>query len=202
MLLILIFLQPVGSCDRSNVARRPIPAAILSFSRMEIPDVRADVLTVAEELRCASRFGDDDEVRRILEQAQAGGYLKPIISAPDSQTGNRSLHFSGANGHQCIMRRLIDAGSDLNATNHAGSTALHYCAVGGQEECAAMLLQAGADPFIENQSGCTALDDAHKSQRSGDVASVLVNWANKLAKSVDDPDLGGDDAEAVNHGNK
>jgi ankyrin repeat protein len=172
-----------------------IPAENSSFNRMQNPDETADVSTVAEDLRRASRFGEDDEVCKLLEQAKAEGNLKPIISAPDSETGNRSLHFSGANGHQSIMRRLIDAGSDLDATNHVGSTALHYCAVGGQDKCAAMLLQAGADPFIENHSGCTALDEAHKFQRSGDVAGVLMDWANKIAKSVDEPDLGVDNAE-------
>ncbi|MCB1169787.1 MAG: ankyrin repeat domain-containing protein [Leptospiraceae bacterium] len=45
-----------------------------------------------------------------------------------------------------MLRLLIEAGADVNATNSIGETALTYAANGGRIECVRILLKAGADP--------------------------------------------------------
>jgi hypothetical protein len=180
-----------NTCEREHT---------LSFQGMGSSDTVSMAAGRAEELRRASSFGEEVDVHAILAVGRAQHLLKAIVSSPDSESGNRPLHLCGANGHEAIMRKLIDAGAELDAVNLAGSTALHYCAMNGQDECATALLRAGADPFTENRAGCTALDEAHKSNRGSKTADVLLTWVDNLAKSAEDPNLestGSDEGDKI-----
>ena len=75
------------------------------------------------------------------------------------------LRDAAARGDVEAIRRLIDAGADVNAKNHGGNAALHYAAWAGSAEAVAALLSASADRAATNLYGATALDIAVRDQR-------------------------------------
>ncbi|KAL8789438.1 MAG: hypothetical protein Q9213_001195 [Squamulea squamosa] len=57
-----------------------------------------------------------------------------------------------------VIRALVKAGADINATNRTGETALHAAAVNGNTTIVKVLLASGADIYAQNRSGLTPLD--------------------------------------------
>lgn len=55
------------------------------------------------------------------------------------------------------VRRLLQAGADVNAAQADGATALHWAAYHGDAGLAKLLLQAGANPAAANREGSTPL---------------------------------------------
>ena len=68
-----------------------------------------------------------------------------------------------------IVRRLLEAGTDVNAHNEPqiGDTVLHRAAENGTLEMVQLLLQAGANPIIKGWMWLTPLDNA-KGRKRGD----------------------------------
>lgn len=56
-----------------------------------------------------------------------------------------------------IIRTLIQAGADINATNNAGETALHQASISGSKAIVKVLLGYGADIHARDQRGLTPL---------------------------------------------
>jgi ankyrin repeat protein len=55
------------------------------------------------------------------------------------------------------VRRLLEAGADVNLAQADGSTALHWAAYHRDTDLARLLLEAGADPSAANREGSTPL---------------------------------------------
>ena len=60
------------------------------------------------------------------------------------------------------MKKLIQAGGDVNEQNGIGWTPLHYASLRGHAEAITALLAAGADKTIKDASGGTPHDYAWK----------------------------------------
>ncbi|KAI4265191.1 MAG: hypothetical protein L6R38_009595 [Xanthoria sp. 2 TBL-2021] len=56
-----------------------------------------------------------------------------------------------------IIRTLIQAGADINATNKTGETALHEASISGSKAIVKVLLGYGADIYARDQRGLTPL---------------------------------------------
>jgi ankyrin repeat protein len=68
-----------------------------------------------------------------------------------------------------MLKLLIDAGAELNATDNEGRTALMYA---GDIERVRVLLNAGIDLTLKSKDGKTALTLAIEN-RQDDIAKVL-----------------------------
>ncbi|XP_065527940.1 ankyrin repeat domain-containing protein 22 isoform X5 [Lathamus discolor] len=63
-----------------------------------------------------------------------------------------------------LIKMLLRAGADVNATDFSGSTALHYACKMNNQAVIPLLLQAHADTSLKNQDGETPLDIARRLQ--------------------------------------
>jgi ankyrin repeat protein len=78
------------------------------------------------------------------------------VNIPDPVNGNCPIHIAAQNGHNDLVKLLINKKADLNTKNSKGNTAMHM-AVGYDYYIAAKyLLDAGADPEILNDLGFAA----------------------------------------------
>jgi ankyrin repeat protein len=80
------------------------------------------------------------------------------IDARDGWYGQTALMAAAAGDHADVVRLLIDAGADVDATDWAGDTALHGAALRGATEAIEALVALGANLEARNAAGQTPLE--------------------------------------------
>ena len=55
------------------------------------------------------------------------------------------LHIAASSGKTELIKKLIDAGVDLNEKDGEGWPAIHYAIVNGHFECASLLIEYGVE---------------------------------------------------------
>ncbi|MCW1713746.1 MULTISPECIES: ankyrin repeat domain-containing protein [Synergistaceae] len=89
--------------------------------------------------------------------------------------GNTPLHLAAANDKNgAVVRRLINAGSDVNAKMNDGSTPLHYASQNGHYDNFITLVNAGADVKVKTNEGSTLLHSASQNGHT-DIVTALIN---------------------------
>lgn len=84
--------------------------------------------------------------------------------------GQTALQVAAANGHDAIVKRLLEKGDNPNLISHGiECTALHAAARRNQKHIVELLISYQADVAIQNDIGGTALDYANKPE----IASIL-----------------------------
>ena len=81
-------------------------------------------------------------------------------------------------GDTIEVKRLLEAGADVNAKNEFGSTPLHWACVYGRLEIARLLLEHGANVNASQQRGGTPLDLACLYQETSIVRLFLEAGAD------------------------
>ena len=112
-------------------------------------------------------------------------YVKRLIDAGAEVNffGWPPLSYAAYNGHLDIVDYLLKRGAEVNATTENGSSALFFAARFGHLEVIKLLLANKADPTIVNENGETAIDWAMKS-RNTDIADLLRAAGGRSGKSV------------------
>lgn len=136
-------------------------------------------------LHIASSMGNPDAVGLLLGAITASGSCH-LIDAPNSNGGQRPLHYAASKGHLDVIRILLDAGADIFQANKYHQTALHRAASQGRVGVIRCLIdhaarmtskgkQAKSQLFLDLQDieGNTAL---HMANEDGwnDVVDVLL----------------------------
>jgi uncharacterized protein len=157
---------------------------------------------MSAELLSAAQTGDTEAVRRLLaaaanpDWADESGITALMVAAQQGHSetatalinAGANVHAVDANGwsalfkaaynHELdtgfapIVKALIEAGANPNATIHFGITPLMLAAGGGEGMVCEVLLAAGADPKAVNEAGRTALQMA-KERHWVDVINLL-----------------------------
>lgn len=87
-----------------------------------------------------------------------------------------ALHGAASNGHEAVVRLLLEKGSVVEAKGKGGGTALHEAASNRHETVVRLLLEKGANIEAKDNDGKTAL---HWAARNGHEAVVRVLLEHK-----------------------
>jgi ankyrin repeat protein len=141
-------------------------------------------------VKFAISIGRNDIVELLSRHMTAGKGVNESVFKPVSKEehGKRLLHdkfaiFKAVNRNDIpLVRRLIDAGIDVDMKNESESTALMWAAEFNEDYIAMMLLGAGADPNLRNKQGETALSIAKKKNSSGKYNNATGRVIGHLIK--------------------
>jgi hypothetical protein len=101
-----------------------------------------------------------------------------LIDDKDPQNGNSCIHIAAQNGHQSLVKGLIEKGCDINAKNNSNNTALHMASEYGYFWSAKLLMDAGADKTIKNNNGCSAHSGIEKDSAGVQTVDALKDAQN------------------------
>lgn len=101
-------------------------------------------------LGLAAFFGREDVASQLLAQGA------DVNAVSQNAMGVQPLHSAVAGNHARLAEALIEAGANVNATQHGGFTPLMGAAQNGNAELVAFLLERGADATARTEDGRSA----------------------------------------------
>lgn len=104
------------------------------------------------QLHMASRSGDKDKVRSILDSG-----VKADQTLENSYT---ALAYAAGAGNIDVMQLLLDRGANVNKRARFGKTPLNYAVGGGSQEACELLITSGASLNQVNWNGGNLLHEA------------------------------------------
>ncbi|ERF71929.1 hypothetical protein EPUS_06488 [Endocarpon pusillum Z07020] len=104
-----------------------------------------------ETLVLLARRGFENGVKKVLEH--------PLLNldSTDSLYGQSPLSHAAENGHEGIVRLLLQKGANPNSTDLAGRSPLSWAALNGREAVVQLLLDKGANADLSDNEGWNAL---------------------------------------------
>jgi ankyrin repeat protein len=99
-----------------------------------------------------------------------------------------ALSVAAVERQAAIMKRLIQAGANINATNQQGMTALMVSAIAADERGMATLLSAGAKVGLKDEGGNTALQIAEHQSETKELLGRLIENPDMARKMAAEPD--------------
>lgn len=136
------------------------------------------------DLFSAVAIGDEALIARLLER-------NPTSANARGPDGYPALHFAVGMNYQNIVKRLLDAGGDVdirNKSDYQGAedeTALHAAAFWERHDIAQVLIDAGADVNALDERKRTPLYDATMRANLKIIRLLLEHGANMDARDAD-----------------
>ena len=111
--------------------------------------------------------------------------LLAILAAAAAQTASATVATAARDADVAAVRKLIAAGSDVNAPEADGTSALLWAAYQSSPEIVSLLLKAGADPNAPNRFGVSPLLQASRYGDAETIALLLEGGAEIAAATRD-----------------
>lgn len=163
---------------RDRRARTPLVVAVSALvdkSVKKIEDIKKDERDSTEEME-VDHEKDEENEKPEAEAEHSDGEEKATLGAVEREKPNDEDLMR-------VIRYLIAAGCDLNASDSEGMTALHIAAQHGDAAVCGALLSAGAEVDARDQGGWTPLVWAVENDHADVVRLLLREGAD--AMSVD-----------------
>jgi Ankyrin repeats (3 copies)/NACHT domain len=141
-------------------------------------DLTRTLNTVPGPLYYASLVGLPEMVRLLIDDPCAD------VNTQGGRCGN-ALKSSSTNGHENIVKLLLEAGADVNAQDEEYSTALQSASANGHENVVKLLLEAGADVNAQDEEYSTALQRASANGHENIVKLLLEAGADVNAQHAE-----------------
>lgn len=110
---------------------------------------------------------------------------KASVSARTRIGGYTPLHIAAREGAPSVVRALLAAGSDVNATTASGATALHLASAAGDSAVVAALLEKRANPNAREAAwGQTPLVFAAEYGRAAAIRVLLSHGADPSIRTM------------------
>jgi ankyrin repeat protein len=116
--------------------------------------------------------------------------LVNMLIAKDAEVNKKGwtpLHYAATNGHDDVVKVLLDHSAYIDAGSPNGTTPLMMAARGGHLSTVKLLLDEGADLRVKNQIGLTAVDFAkqyHEKDVAEGLAARLASMQNQGASAT------------------
>jgi len=134
--------------------------------------------------RGANRQAEDSDGRTALHLAAVGKGMERRLRHEgatswegDGDQRHERLNLTARNGHEAILRILLNRMAIIEAKDNDKRTALHLAAEGGHYNMAKLLLGNGADPECRDSDERTALHLAAEAGHEATVRVLLENGA-------------------------
>lgn len=126
----------------------------------------------------ACHKGDIDKAMELVKAGADPNRMSDALdSEQDTQSSNKwsiacsPLQYACCQGHNHVVRALVDAGGDVNKANRKGYTALHYAVLMGKMETCKLLVELGANLCARDSFGDEPVDRAEQAEHH-----ALAKW--------------------------
>ncbi|TAE58764.1 MAG: ankyrin repeat domain-containing protein [Nostocales cyanobacterium] len=102
------------------------------------------------------------------------------------ENGDTALMKATREGMYSVVKELIDAGADINATNNDHNNALWFACFGNHYDLMKLLLAANIDINNQNDNGATVLMYGASAGKTEVVKLLLEHHPNMNLKNLDD----------------
>eukprot|EP01084_Bolivina_argentea_P302031 521252_1 len=149
-----------------------------------------------EELRQCARYGEYEEMEALLSQGTDPRAADPV-------NGMTALHYACGNGHEIIVKRLIDAGA-VATPNSSGNTPLHWAVQNGHSECVETLTSMlpktkQLDVLHCNKFGKSAISEAFTKQDAKLIKTILEHASTDEGMRSMDDEVNGAESNRAGH---
>ena len=124
-------------------------------------------------LHLAAYFGVQEAANSLLEHIH-------VLDLRDSY-GRTPLSWAAENGHEPVVKLLLDKGADVESKNeYGGLTPLFWAAENGHEAVVKLLLDNGADPESKDNFGRTPLSEAAEEGHEAIIPCTSISRFNSV----------------------
>jgi hypothetical protein len=161
-----------GSRAHNHYHRRAVPMA-----GKGTPEAFESVVEFVNILTGSEYTGWKKQVGKATALVETGA-----VDLSACYSGKTALHFAALEGEADLVRKIINAGADINAATELrgseGTTALMWAAMYGRTEVCKVLLELGADTTLREKGGKTAIELAeeynrHPSYKNAEIITLL-----------------------------
>ena len=116
--------------------------------------------------------------RRRVASTALGSAIAAVLAVAAWHNASATVVAAARDADVDQVRKLIAAGSDVNAPEADGTSPLLWAAHQGSPELVALLVKAGADPNVANNFGVTPLLEASRYGDAATIAALLEGGAD------------------------